>query len=61
MVNDIKNMLEIARFELESETPPVTIQAAREIIRIERKYFYGDSASSKKLSDIREVITKVLK
>lgn len=33
-------------------------KAAREIVKLERRYYYGDTRNTKRLQDIREIVSR---
>jgi hypothetical protein len=57
ILDDFKKQLEAA--DQESEKPLDEYhEAARKIVTIERKYFYGEKGSNKRLQEIRELIVE---
>ncbi|OUR79625.1 hypothetical protein A9Q83_04305 [Alphaproteobacteria bacterium 46_93_T64] len=58
MSNQLRSLI-AAKQEIEQEGPSGIMKAARDIIRIERNYFYSDRTSNKKLKEIRDVIQNI--
>lgn len=56
-MTDVKSMLAQIQEELENDDDPVR-EAVREVIRIERRHFYGDENRSARLAELRKVVSK---
>lgn len=53
-VNSIKNQI-LAAFE---SKPSIVEQTAKQVISIEREYFYGDSQNNQRLRRIRNLLSE---
>lgn len=57
-MTDLKKLMENAISELAEEEQDGKSSAIKEIIRIERNYYYSAKGSSGRLKEIREVLNK---
>lgn len=55
-MSDLKKLFENAKNELENDALDPVKSAIKEIIRIERRYYYADKNRAGKLKELREVV-----
>ena len=54
-MNSVKDELDEIRREIESNLTMEEV-AAQKIVKLERKYYYGDSGNNKRLEELRKIV-----